>query len=426
MKRMFSLLLAVLMASAMIGCTAVPGTSVPDNTEEVQNTMPVACLNEKGQIVPLSMHFSDENKIQTATYDPRYTVANNDFAITMINSMDDNATEIFSPLSLQIALQILANGGDEATANVLLEEICPGMSMEAVNESSSNLIAAFLRSNGVNISNAVIADKNSRLCEKFANIAADSYRASVGALDFSDPVAALNEINGWVRENTDGLIDRLLDELGTDTSIVILNALTLKLNWAEPFTAMRELTEFHGTNGKLQSIGMMNIVTELQYGSFDQGEMAIVPYEGGEYAMAVILPASGVSAKDAAASLLGRADECSTKMVGLKMPKIDIDSKFDILAMADKLNIEEGVSGCFPRLVADGAISVTQIVQGAMLSVTETGTTAAAATAIVGRKSLSPSRGEVEMLCDRPYAMVIYHVETGAVLFVSLVNNVVD
>ena len=52
---------------------------------------------------------------------------------------------------------------------------------------------------------------------------------------------------------------------------------------------------------------------------------------------------------------------------------------------------------------------------------TESGTTAAAATAIVGTKGVEWF--ETEMVCDRPFAMVIYNVETGAVLFVSVVNS---
>lgn len=421
MKRILLISLAIVMTAAFMGCTGTVSPSPAEQTTEVPTSMPVSSINEKGQIVPLSVFISDENKLSSAQFDPRYKDANNDFAITMINAMDEGWTGVFSPLSLQIALQILANGGDPDIAYDLLSEICPGMTMDVVNESSAKLISLFLESKGVSISNAVIVDKMSALCEEFANKAADYYRASVGALDFSDPEAALAEVNRWVEENTDGLIKELLDELEDDTSVVILNALTLKLDWEKQFTAMRELTEFNGANGKTQLVGMIQKTDKMQYGEFEQGQMAIVPYVGNEYAMAVILPAYGFSPAEAAASILGRTDECSEKAVFLSMPKIDVESKLDILAMADKLNIDSGVSGMYNKIVAGESVQVTQIVHGAMLSVTEYGTTAAAATAIVGRKGIMLP--EAELICNRPYAMVIYHVETGAVLFVSLVND---
>lgn len=421
MKRFFLISLALIMTAAFAGCSVKPPSPPAAETSEEPTSMPVSCINEKGQVVPLSVFISDESKLASAEYDRRYTDANNDFAITMINAQKEGWTGVFSPLSLQIALQILANGGDTAAANELLAGVCPGMTKAAANASSAKLISMLLESKGVNISSAVIVDKMNAICEEFANDAADYYRASVGALDFSDPETALNEVNGWVEQNTDGLIKKLLDDLDSDTAVVILNALTLKLDWKKPFTAMRELTEFKGANGESQLVGMIQTTEKMKYGEFEQGQMVLVPYVGEEYAMAVILPAEGFSPAEAAASIMGRTDECADTSVMLKMPKIDLDSKLDVLAMADDLNIDSGVSGTFNKIVADSGIQVTQIVQGATLSVTEFGTTAAAATAIVGRKGIMLP--EAEMICDRPYAMVIYHVETGAVLFVSLVND---
>lgn len=421
LKKILSIALAVIMAAALVGCKS-------EGNEPAAEQQPAkdgeVYMNKPGVAVPLSVHVSDESIIDSAEYNVKYTGCNQEFSVRMLKAMDPGKNVIFSPLSLQIALQILANGGDEETMNVLLSEVVPGMTREEVNVSSARLIASLMESKGVNINSAVIINDALRLNQKFANTAADYYRAACGALDFSDPVAALNEINGWVKENTHGLIEKLLDEdeIGADTAIVILNALTLELNWAEPFTAMRGLSTFYGLNGE-EHIGMIRSTNEYAYGSFDEGSMAIIPYEGGEYAMAVILPVKELTPCDAVEALLPRINDCTPSAVFVEMPKVELDNKHDVLAMADKLGIKDGVYGGFTQLTPDSLVAVSSIVQGATLSVTEQGTVASAATAVVGVKG-GAMIAENELICNRPYAMVIYHVETGSVLFVSVVNDV--
>lgn len=418
-KRFLSITMALLLAAALFGCT--PKT--PSGNDHDAGNSPY--LNNAGQAVPLSIHATDENILYNAEYNPLYTEANNDFAITMVNALDKSWTGVFSPLSLQVALQILANGGDEETAQMLLNEVGPGMTRDIVNSSAANLIGKLLKSEGVSINNAVVVNKAYQICEKFAHTAADYYRASVGALDFSNPKAAVKELNKWISKNTGGLIDKLLEEkdVGADTAMVIINTLFLKLNWKTPFVKLKDVSTFHGSKGD-SAVSMLNVTSGFGYQKFDQGQLVIVPYEGGEYNMAVILPEEGVSPAEAIAAMIGRFDGCETMEVKLMMPAVKLDSKLDIMDMASKLNLEAGLRGLYPELINDGDVEIEKVLQGATLEVTETGTTAAAATAVIGKKNAMPPQADVEVICDRPYAMIIYNVETSTVLFVSVVNDV--
>ena len=415
-KRIISVSLAVLMGIVFAGCSAQEPVQ-----EDSNNADNVAYINKVGETAPLSIRNNDPKIMSSSQYDNRYSEANNDFAVVMTNAMEEGWTGVYSPLSLQIALQILALGGDDDTSADLLNAVCPGLTRAEVNASTARLIDMLVKSKGVSVNSAVISNNAYRVCMQFANDAADYYLASVGALDFGDPAAALAEINGWIEKNTDGLVKGLLDRVGPDTVLVILNALTLKLNWKTPFTAMRETMNFTDSKGESQPVSVMKLVADLEYGKFEEGQMVVLPYEGDEYAMALILPTEGVTPREAAAALMGRYDECVNMSVSVKMPKVEVDTRLDILGMADKLNIESGVHGKFPNLVGDDNVTVTVIRQGAYLSVTESGTTAAAATAIVASKGIAFS--EVDLVIDRPFAMVIYNVETGTVLFVSLVNS---
>lgn len=413
-KRFLCVSLAVIMAAAMFGCSGVNG-----GNNSVQNA---SFINTAGKSVPIRIYTSGEEPGAEAEYNSLFTEANTDFAIRMINAADVKDTCVFSPLSLQTALLMLANGGDEKTAKDLLDSVVPGMTKDEVNNSGTKLISLLTSAEGFGMSNTVIANCAYEVNRKFAQTVGDCYRASVGALDFSDPSKATREVNKWISQNTNEQINDLLDDLGQETVMVLLNALTLKLDWKTPFMAMRELSEFHGSKG-VESVGMIQSSSTVEYGAFDQGEIVIVPYKGGDFNMAVMLPKEGLSPAEAAAALIERINDCKTEDVLLKMPKVELNTKLDIIPMAEKLGIDSGINGVFSELVSNENATVDTILQGASLSVTEYGTMATAATAIVTVKGgMVPAN--VSVVCDRPYAMAIYHVETGTVLFVSLVNDV--
>lgn len=418
-KRLLSLSLAIIMCALLIGCSTESGPVSPAPADDEGGRTNL--LNQSGQEAPLAVYTLDESVLGSAVMDPNYADVSNAFAAKMIYAFDKDGTGVFSPLSLQIALQVLANGGDDETMQDLLYALCPGMTREDVNASGAALIYSLLQSEGVTINNAVVANKAYGICTDFANTVADNYRATVGAIDFSDTDKALAQINKWVEDNTDGLVKDLLDYVAPNTAMVILNALTLKLDWKKPFTAMRGLEEFNGHNG-LEYVAMIQTNDYVPYGSFEEGEAAVIPYVGDKYAMAVILPSEGHTPAEAAAAIIGKLDECRDTNIFLKMPKVDFDTKIDVLEIADKLGIEEGIKGNYTRLIEGDSATVTEVVQGAHLTVTESGTTAAAATAIVATKN-GFAAPDAKIVCDRPYAMVIYHIETGAVLFVSIVND---
>ncbi|MBQ1893079.1 MAG: serpin family protein [Clostridia bacterium] len=417
LKRLLSAAMALLMAAALVGCSQTEAPSQHDSSASKS-----AYINKAGKSAPIAVYASSTAPEISAEYSARYTEVNNSFAARMANSVDPGANCVFSPFSLQIALQVLAAGGNEETEKAVLDSICPGLTREDVKASSAKLIEMLARTKGFNMNSAVVANNSYMICEEFANTAADYYRASVGAIDFSDPQKASQQINKWICENTDGLVKELVDNLGPDTVMVILNALTLKLEWEKPFNALKDEAEFRGAEGSAY-VPMISSSDAYEYGAFDEGEMLLVPYKGGDYKLAVILPAKDMTPAAAAAALMGRFGECLPSNVLLKMPKIKIDTKLDIIPMAKKLGIEPAVNGIYTRLVSSDSASVTRILQGASLSVDEYGTMAAAATAIIASKGVSLP-AEREFVCDRPYAMVIYHADTGAVMFVSTVNNV--
>ena len=424
-KRILTLCLAALMCLAFVGCSKTNNNNPEPTAVPNGDPQGIAYLNEVGTIAPLTVYKTNGRVNYASEVDPLMLAANNIFAANMINALGDGWTGVFSPFSIQVALEILANGGDDATAERLLNAVCPGMTREAVNMSAARLLTILKGTDGIMMDTATVVNNNYRLALDFANKAANYYGSSVGALDFNDPEAAMNEINNWVSNNTGKLIEKMFDDLGADTAIVILNVMTLKLNWESSFATLREQIQFNGLNGTLPT-SVMAAWNEYSYGEFENGRMAVVPFEGGEYAAAFILPAEGVTPSAAAASMLSSMNLCKPGKLYIKIPKVELKSRIDVMKMADNLGLREAFDGHYPLLINDDSVAISRVEQSSVFFLNEEGVTASSATAVVGTKGANenPPSGYIDFTCDRPFAILIYHVATGTVLYVSIVNDI--
>ena len=426
-KRIVSLALAALMALTLVGCAAVAPANEPEAEATEQPVDPTGSyVNAAGEAVPLKIYNTSLVLPSPLTYDSRYTMYANAFASRLTYVLEQKNGKdwsgVYSPLSLQIILQLLANGADEETSRALIDAVCSGMSRQDVNVSTAKLMNIFNNGRGVSLNNAVVASKAFQINKDYADTVGSYYNAAIGALDFLNVDDAMRAINGWVSENTGGMIDELIKDLSTDTVMVLLSTLYFDQEWEVPFIATRNLTEFFGANGT-EWVSMMQRSDEFLYGSFPEGEMAVLPYKNSSYAMAVILPDKELSPAEAVKHLIGLWSDCELKSGKVSMPKVELDTELDVLELADELGISEAIRGNFNGLLAGGEAEVSAILQGAKIIVSEAGTTAAAATAAELNKGV-PAPNGFELVCNRPYAMVIFNNDTGVVMFVSIVNSI--
>ena len=147
-------------------------------------------------------------------------------------SLGENA--VFSPLSLYYALALTSNGAHGETAREFADAL--GMDTAELNEylyTLTNALSA-TEETTVKIGNAVWGNKaNFEINPDFAKIAADYYRAHAESLAFD--ADALKKINGWVSEQTDGMIDALFDALDPAQRMILVNTVLFDGIWAEEY-----------------------------------------------------------------------------------------------------------------------------------------------------------------------------------------------
>ena len=81
----------------------------------------------------------------------------------------------------------------------------------------------------LNIVNRVISNQGIQLTSDFKNAVNKYFGADVQIADFeNNSVEETKKVNEWVRNQTNNKIQKLFDDIGKDTIILIINVLYLK------------------------------------------------------------------------------------------------------------------------------------------------------------------------------------------------------
>ena len=434
--RQLALILALLFTAVFITGCAAPSNN---NTTEAPDQGGV------NTAVGIRPAVGSGNKV-AGDVEAAYITAMNSFSAAMLRNMGDGWTGVVSPVSFAMMLELLANGGAPDVQNELLTALMTDIGMKPTNENAARLIAALEKSfsditgeesrtdegerkqcGTIKLLSAILVAEGDKFSAVFEGNAADYYNASVGNVDFRNTEEAIKAVNGWISENTNGLIPNLFDDIAPDTTMALLNALYFRGDWAKPFTLFRDQSAFHGLNGEVM-VSMLRSTDEYRYAEIDGNQVVLIPYADSSCYMAVVLPAKDTTPTEALAGAIGLFDTCVKAPVELTMPSITLKTKFDAMPLLSKLGLPGIQSGetLFTGIVEGGTIRLTQFIHAATLNITEYGTEASAATGVTGTKNAGTVfPGEVHIMsCDRPYAMAIIDGSTGAVLFASIVNDI--
>ena len=259
---------------------------------------------------------------------------------------------------------------------------------------------------------------------------ADKYRAQV----FRG--ADLDTINRWVDRQTAGKIERILDQIDPDKAAVILNAVYFKAAWDAPFTARATRED----DFRLSATASVKVPTMHRVGSFQTiarpGFRAIrLPYSVPSLSMVVVLPDAVGGADKLAVDLDAGAlaalfrDMTQSQHVDLALPRFKTAFKVEL----GKLFKEAGMRRAFDAALADfsgmtdrpparAPLAISEVVHRAVIEVTEQGTEAAAATAVMMAPASMPSHIE-PFVVDRPFLFYIVDEATGAILFAGRISD---
>ncbi len=338
---------------------------------------------------------------------------------------------ILSPLSIEMALAMAANGADGQAREAV--ETLLGMDAATLN----TLLSAYLQKEDdtLSIANSMWfnADLNSLVDKDFKDTLVKNYQAGEGAfVPYSDADAAA--INAWVKENTREKIDSIVtaDALTADTLAILVNALYFGGKWVEPFEEWQVSEgQFHAQGGdqdaQLMSQRLGTYFETEGFTGFSK------PYQDG-YQFIGILPTEegpvDLSTLDIDAFL---DSETGAYDVDIRIPKFELDYSASLVATLKSLGLGSlfdvgGLNGMLTdAAVAGGSEAhISDVLHKTYMKMYEDGTEAAAVTAIMVRcTSAMPVEKEVkEVFLDRPFAFLIRDTHSGQIIFCGVINSI--
>ena len=251
---------------------------------------------------------------------------------------------VASPYSVWLPLAALSNAAEDEANEALFKALGEaGISCGELNDTAAALqnallgkdLAADAEANGgtyespVKIANALFIGEGVQPKEEFRTAFENSYDGKLFSVDFSDP-SAIEEVNGWAAEQTDGKITELVESFDPATVAAIANALYFSDSWATPFPAQNtQAGTFNGAVFEEEAQLMHQKFTQATYYEDETMQAVLLPtMSGGQ--MIILLPVQGTAPEELLAGMDAQKLEeimaADFATVELTLPRFDLAS----------------------------------------------------------------------------------------------------
>lgn len=369
-------------------------------------------------------------EVPAQTVDLTFKMAQFTYAVNVLRAAAaKKETIMVSPLSLELALAMAANGAKGETLQQLLD-LFGASTLEELNASLHSYTTTLGK-------DCRIADSiwlRSGMIEAdpaFLQTNADYYGAEIYEAAFDDQT--IEDVNAWVQKNTDGMIDQIMDHIDPLDRMYLLNALCFDAKWQVPYKDDQVLKGVFTAQGGAEQSADMMYSTERIYFCDDHAQGFIKPYEDSRYSFAAIRPNDGIDLFDYLEELTGShlqmmLSEKQNVKVLAKIPAFKNENEVDMLAVLESLGVTVpfGDDADFTGMCVPGSpeeLYISGVTQKTFIEVDREGTRAAAATGLtMAAKSMTQEEVRTVYL-DRPFLYLILDGENGLPVFMGVVTQ---
>lgn len=347
----------------------------------------------------------------------------------------DEGNCVVSPLSVAIVLAMVRNGAAGQTASEL--DAVLGAPVDQLNAEFNATSSALASIDGgasgvrVTVADALWGQQDLAWERPFLDALAAYYGTGMRTTDFRTRSAqVVDDVNTWVRQETQGLIPKIVstDQVTASTRLVLANAIYLKGAWASPFSAEATTRQpFTTASGQTVEADMMTRSLATDWYATERWRAAALRLAHPDLALALVLPTEpatrlgGLLGAEGFDPLFagGRAS------VDLTVPRWRMRFTRELTSALTALGMPSAFDpgrADFSGMTTQEKLFVSFLVHEAVVSVDEAGVEAAAATA--AGMDITSAPVEIQVLrLDRPFFHALVHVPSRTPLFVGRVGD---
>ncbi len=371
-------------------------------------------------------------KADTADYN-KFTA--NSAAVLFADEENQNVNPVYSPISVYMALSMLAECADSTTLKEITDTLCAD-DIEDLRKSNKDIfnnlyfdVATEENTGYCKIANSLWLNDLYKYNDDTLKTLADSYYTSSFLKNFADEKTPA-QISKWINTNTSGKFSpeiRINDPV--NEVIKIINTITFKDNWEEEFNDSQK-DIFHTTDDGDKECEFLSKTFDNSYVEYGDGFIKTAVGMKNGYEMNFIIPDEDttveqiVSSPEKMLDIVNKNTESKVANVIFSVPEFNVKSKFNLIDWAQKLGIKSAFtdSADFSK-ISDSNLFVSEITHEATITIDEKGCEAAAYTAIAMGGSCMPDEVEdIEFKLDRPF---FYYVSdyNGTPVFSGIIND---
>ncbi|MDE6221338.1 MAG: hypothetical protein K2G51_13095, partial [Lachnospiraceae bacterium] len=261
----------------------------------------------------------------------------------------------------------------------------------------------------------------------------------------------MHEINRWIEEQTNGLIDKMLEQpLDEMARLALINTVYFKGKWEIPFEAgdtRKEDFYLHKGQDVTEQVDMMNLyLTDLDYIANEFAEGVILPYQKNSdssrsenLAFVALKPLENGDVRDVYNGLTSEVMtdilvNKQTELVNLKLPKFEItfdkelNKALENMGLVECFDLDKANFDQMGKTQSGDNLYIGLVRQKAKIIVDEEGTEAAAATEVImacGAAMVEPQEPK-EVYFNEPFVYMILDMDKEIPLFIGILDNPVS
>ena len=372
------------------------------------------------------------NPVTGKSADDAFKSSQLDFSVDLFKRVYAQKSEnaLVSPASVMLALAMTANGADKETLSQMEEVL--GMPIDELNKYLYQVYFADKKNDKVlKVADSIWIRETDNLVvnDGFLQTDKDYHNAEIYKAPFDQ--STVSDINNWCDIHTDGMIKKILDQIGDDEVMHLINAVCFDAEWAEKYDddKIRD-AQFTDESGKKTDIKLMHS-KENTYLKTDNASGFRKQYKDG-YSFVAMLPDKGVKLSDFVDSLT--AEKISSFLnsgehadVYAAIPEFSLDFNVELKESLIDMGMPDAFDGAKADLSRLGSMKTGEnlaigfVNHFTHIEVDKNGTRAAAVTDVgVNTTAIGMY---YDVILDRPFVYMIMDDATDLPVFIGTVTN---